>query len=374
MRKLLSIMAFSLLLILMACDISINGNNDVVIPPGGDYDGDEVEIYTPYPQNLNYEEFLCGATYELPSAHFAIFSELRKAKTEAHLNTITVYGLENTSNSVKDALFSALDDLDMKIAVRIEGYDSDFAFSFSDAKKVVDSYKDLIEYTSAPERRNQVAYFALNMPVDDGNVQENAGGLNSEAWIDAQVEYAEELVRLMRNEMAKYGADIPLYLSVFYGWQNDFNIPSYRRAGADGYFMNNYSYPLRGYNFNDWASSKYEELPDSSWTHQDLINADRLSISMNTFIKQYENEDGSIPPLVMEWGIHTAEYNNKKPTQQSAGLVKDMVAKREALSATYEFYREKYDFVQGFQYFGYNLYKREGSENAVMDWCLKYTD
>lgn len=372
MRKLLVFLVFSLCLIIMSCDISINGNSNV-IGPDGEVEGEVASTFTPYPTNIDFDDFLCGATYELPSSHTAILNDLRKAKEEAHLNTITVYGLENANNTVKDTLFSALKELDMKIAVRIESYDKDFAFREKDAKKVVDNYSSLIEYVCAPERRNLVAYFALNMPVDDGTVQKNAGGLNTPAWIDAQVVYAEEFVRLMNAEMNKYSCHIPLYLSVFYGWQNDFKVPSYKSAGADGYFMNNYSYPLRGYEFDDWDSSKYEDLPDSSWSDDDLINADRLAISMATFKRQYE-ENGIVPPLVMEWGIHTAEYNNKKPTGQSAGLVKDMESKKKALSATYDFYRENYNFVQGFQYFGYNLYKREGSENAVMDWCLRYTD
>ena len=127
MRKLLVFLVFSLCLIIMSCDITINGNSNV-IGPDGEVEGEEARTFTPYPRNFEFDEFLCGATYEIQSSHTAILNELRKAKEEAHLNTITVYGLENANNTVKDALFSALKDLDMKIAVRIESYDKEFAF------------------------------------------------------------------------------------------------------------------------------------------------------------------------------------------------------------------------------------------------------
>ncbi len=377
MRKSLVPLVYLLLLaLLMSCNFTINGNtsgsgNEEKPPVIDDPSIPEEKILSPYPSFCNYSDFIQGATYELPQSPSAIFAELREAKEKAHLNSITVYGLENVPEAAKDVLFAALDELDMKIAVRIESYDSDFAFRVADAEKVVAAYAPLIRYLSDESRSSCIAYFALNMPVDDGDVQDNAGGLNTSSWINAQREYAEELVRLMKEEMAACGLSVPLYLSVFYGWNNDFRIPSYASAGADGYFMNNYSYPIRGYNYSEWESSRYEDLPSVSWSDSDLINAQRLAISLETYIEQYTRADGTLPPLVMEWGIHTADYNNKKPTQQSAGLVKDIEAKKNALTATYEFYSD-YDFVQGFMYFGYNLLKAEGSDNAIMDWCLNY--
>ncbi len=106
--------------------------------------------------------------------------ELERMKSQYHINTITVYGLESFddagSSRYKDHLFSELARLEMKIVVRIEAYDArSFAFTAEDAAKVVEQHRALIDYVSAPQRRGQVAYFALNMPVDDGTVQANLG-------------------------------------------------------------------------------------------------------------------------------------------------------------------------------------------------------
>ena len=377
MHRLIYCLLLPLIVVMaVSCNFTVNGDNppEVDDPDTPDVPAVSGNIHTPYPELFNTEEFLAGATYELPQSPSEILPELREAKEKAYVNTVTVYGLENASDAMKDALFSALETLDMKIAVRIESYDSSFAFSAEDAVRVRSHYAPLIGYLAEGNHRERVAYLAVNMPVDDGKVQNNAGGLNTQAWINSQIVYSSEIIRLLGEEMAEYGMDLPMYLSVFYGWNNDFQTPSYRDSGADGYFMNNYSYPIRGYDFGAWSESKYEDLPSVSWTDSDIINAPRLSKSMETYKRQYMMEDGTLPPLVMEWGIHTAEHNDRKPTQQSAGLVQDIAAKDKALRATYSFYRDSYDFVEGFMYFGYNLYKAEGSDNAIMDWCLRYSE
>lgn len=75
--------------------------------------------------------------------------------------------------------------------------------------------------------------------------QKLEGGINGEQSKQRQVEYAGAFVKRMRETTASYGfTDAQLYLSVFYGWDNSFKTPSYVSSGADGYFMNNYSYPL----------------------------------------------------------------------------------------------------------------------------------
>lgn len=160
----------------------------------------------------------------------------------------------------------------------------------------------------------------------------------------------------MRETTASYGfTDAQLYLSVFYGWDNSFKTPSYVSSGADGYFMNNYSYPLNS-----------TKLPEASAPGEELINAKRLAISMNTYLSQYPGK-----PLVIESGFHTLEYNNGVVPNQTAGLVKDKEAKIKAIKATLDFY-EQFDEFRGWLYFGYNLYKEEGSPAAVMDWSLVY--
>ena len=59
-------------------------------------------------------------------------------------------------------------------------------------------------------------------------------------------------------------------------------------------------------------------------------------------------------------------------SDQTAGLVADREAKAKALKAVSEFYSQ-YDFVRGMMYFGYNLYKEEGSNNLMLDWTLYYS-
>lgn len=354
-------LCFFLLFLIMGCDLDFINSDDVVIP-------NDEDVLTPYAEAVSHEKFLNGATFEVPSDPSRIYSELKIARDIYNLNSITIYGLENLPRTTRNVIYSSLRSLGMKIAVRLESYDSSFAFTTDDARKVAENYQGLISEICSNDNRNLLAYFAINMPVDDGRVQNNAGGLNSLAWKKAQVEYAEEIVSLVRSITSQSGyPEAPLYLSIFYGWNNDFSTPSYKSANADGYFMNNYSYP-KNYKFDDYTANAYEDLPSADWSDSDLINASRLRISMETFKRQY----GTDATLIMEWGIHTAEYNDKKATQQSAGLVQDLVAKKKALSATYDFYTDGYPFVKGFMYFGYNLYKEEGNPLAVMDWCLNY--
>ena len=44
----------------------------------------------------------------------------------------------------------------------------------------------------------------------------------------------------------------------------------------------------------------------------------------------------------------------------------------QAMQGTISYYDSKYPFVEGAMYFGYNQYKREGEDNAMMDWTLVY--
>lgn len=321
---------------------------------------------TPYGEALSTDEYFSGATYILPTdaadVKAEITSDLERMKNDYNINTISLYDLENLDkdgdNTYKDHLFDELERLSMKAVVRIENYNaSSFTFSFEDIDYIMDYYSELIEYVSGADRKGQVAYFALNMPVDDGTVQENLGGINSESYISNQVAYAEEFVSRMREATAGYGfTDAKMYLSVFYGWDNSYNTPSYTSAGADGYFINNYSYPKNP-----------QSPPDAEADNDELINAEGLKKGIDKYISQYKDA-----PLVIEYGFHTLEYNDGVVSDQTAGLVADREAKSKALKAVSEFYSQ-YDFVRGMMYFGYNLYKEEGSNNLMLDWTLYYS-
>ena len=315
---------------------------------------------TPYTEQRAQSDYLCGATFTLeqPEQYEQwLARELTQARNEYRLNTITVYGLENFDDAYKAALFTQLKALDMQICVRIEGYDSDFAFTQKDAQKVMARYEGLVAFTSRPEYRDTVRYYAINMPVDDPAVQANLGGVNSELCKANQVTYAQQIVRLMRQCTVKNdNADAKLYLSVFYGWDGTYDVPSYASAGADGYFINNYTYPAG------------DRLADAGDSPDDILNTPRLRGIMKLFLEDYPHK----PPLVVESGFHTLEYNNGQWPAQTAGLVLDRETKAVAMKELVAFYEREYPFVEGLLYFGYNLFKEEGNPPAVMDWAMKY--
>lgn len=315
---------------------------------------------TPYKKSYGDGHY-AGATFDLDSAQrdkVQIRTGLEKMKA-LNMNTVTIYGFEDESKDLRDYIFSELKRLGMRIVIRIERYDAEsFAFTKSDAKKVLESHYDILEYISSSERKGQVAYLAVNMPVDDTAVQKNAGGLNSKKWKNAQVEYADEMISLLRSYLSGQGfSDAKLYLSVHYGWDNSFDIPSYGSAGADGYFINCYSYPYIRYGYAPKADAERDILIDSG----------HIDECMEIYKGQYGNA-----ATVIEFGFHTMEYNGWKKTNQTAGLVWDREAKARAMQETVGYYEEAYPFVDGWLYFGYNLLKEEGDDGAVMDWCLNY--
>ena len=323
--------------------------------------GVKAGVLTPYETEKDSAEFVNGATFVLEQRNDYeewLNRELSRAKDTYHINTITVYGLEQYDDAYKTCLFETLKKLDMKICVRIEAYDGEtFAFTKEDAADVIRRHEKLVEFTCLPENRDVVFYYAINMPVDDGKVQEHLGGVNSRQCKDGQVSYAEEIVRQMR-ELTKAGGyeDAKLYLSVFFGWDAAYEIPSYASANADGYFINNYTYPIEG------------ELPGADSAEADIINAERLKRTMDKFLEVYPEQ----PPLMIETGFHTLEYNHGVMPAQTAGLVKDRATKAVALRAMCSFYQENYSNVIGILYFGYNLFNQEGNPPAEMDWALLY--
>lgn len=313
----------------------------------------------PYDKMTSPTDFYNGAMLDLrPTGDAAawIKSQLQTMKNEYNINTVNIYGLEGFS--AKDALFAELKRLNMQVVVRIESYSSSFAFLESDLEWIMNKYRSLLDYVCSADKRAQVAYFSLNMPVDDGNVQRKLeGGINGQQSRQRQVSYATAFVARMRQETANRGfAGAKMFLSIFYGWDNSFQVPSYAPAGADGYFMNNYSYP------------KNNIVPDETASDENLINRARLSISVAKYRSQYPGK-----PLVTEFGFHTMEYNGGKRPNQTAGLVANKAAKIRAIKATIAYYKTVPEF-RGALYFGYNLYKEEGNPPAVMDWTLRYPD
>lgn len=282
-------------------------------------------------------------------------ARLLEQMRQAGFNTVNFYGLEHIPDKWGE-VFRELARLDMRAVVRIEDYGPDFSFSRQDVPRVLEHYQALLDFVCLPEHRGQVAYFALNMPVDDGAVTARLGGVNTPLSRERQREYAGAFVSAVRMETHRRGfQSARLYLSVFYGWDGTYHVPSYSEAGADGYFVNNYSYP-----------AQEGQAPTLPCQEETLINRPRLQRAVERFQQQYPDM-----PLVVEFGFHTLEYNQGRWPAQTAGLVADRAAKRRAIEATLRYYDTVPEY-EGFLYFGYNLYKEEGDPPAVMDWTLVY--
>jgi hypothetical protein len=290
------------------------------------------------------------------------FAQMR----QVGVNTVGLYNLVQMSDTDRDALFAELERHRQKAVIRIEWYDRQtFAFRTSDADQVLryyntadtaHGYTALLDYLIRKDRLGDVAYFAVNMPVDDGMVSSQfvtgryPDGRSNPQWASAQPPYADRLIAGLRNVVGP--AD--LYLSVFYGWDQTYPTPSYAGIAhpADGYFLNNYSYPI---------SSPADENSSTS----DLLNEPRLGTAMDRIIGQYGNA-----PKVIEYGFHTVDFNGGVVPDQTAGLVRTVAAKRRALVETTSYYRGAAFHVRGTLYFAENLFKPEGSPPATMDWAL----
>lgn len=312
---------------------------------------------TPYPGPVPADRFLQGATVDLADTTADDLPHLLDTMRSAHhINTITVYGLERWdapgSGRKKDLLFAELARRQMKIVIRLEAYDTvRFAFRSADVDPVLDAHLPLLRYLADPQRRDRVAYLQLNMPVDDPGVQRRLGGVNSAVSVDRQVSYAAALVRRTRAALGGHGT--PVYLGLFYGWDNTYQPPSYAAAGADGYVLTNYSYPAG-------------VVPDGRADDRTLINEPRLRVAVDRALAQY----GDRAPLVVEYGFHTAARHRGVLPDQRAGLVADTTAKRRALRATNRLYCDSYPSVRGTMYFGFNVVKTEGDPPAELDFTL----
>ena len=298
-------------------------------------DGD---VLTPYP-GMGGGRFLRGATLDLGQAG-ALDSQLETMRDRYRIDTVGVYRLD-----APGPFFAALGRLGMSAVLRLEEYDPDsFAFTGVDADRLLARYAGLLAQASA--HRDRVAYLAVNMPLDDPRVQARLGGVNSALSAERQTAYASAVVARLRQ----VAPGLPVYLGVFYGWDGAFRPPSYRPAGADGYFLTSYSYPgerLAGRDDDDAA----------------LIDADRRRAVMRRFLGQYGDA-----PVVVEYGVQAAGPLGSRPGQ-TAGLVADRAAKRRALVATTRFYRAGYPSVRGTMYF--DVVKTEGVPPGTADFSLR---
>lgn len=349
--------------------------------------GDEVSL-TPY-DPAHYTDLyaepdgpVTGSTYIFdPTADFQdrIARDFTHMRDDQGINTIGFYNLVQMTDADRDALFDQLETNRQKAVVRIEWYDSaTFDFdagdsSHADAESVLryygsddpaHGYTSLFSYLIRTHRLGDIAYFALNMPVDDGTVaghfvtSQYSDGRKNPAWASSQAPYADYLISRLRGIL---GAGADLYLSVFYGWDQSYPTPSYAGIAhpADGYFFNNYSYPAG-------------DPPDENATTSQRLNQPRLQRAMDLMMSQYPTQ-----PKVIEYGFHTVDYNNGVIPAQTAGLVKSLAAKRLALPETTAYYRDGSSGgrpfnVRGTLYFAQNLYKEEGDPAAWMDWTLDY--
>jgi hypothetical protein len=129
-------------------------------------------------------------------------AHLRAMRDINHVNTVNVYALEswdvNGSNARKNALFTALASLRLKVIVRLERYDSTrFAFTVGRAAAARRDQLRAVE-TAPAALRPDLCGPAARHPVP------------------------------LRFPAAQ------AYLSVFYGWDNSYDPPSYAQPGRTG--------------------------------------------------------------------------------------------------------------------------------------------
>ena len=329
----------TLAVLLAACGLA--GDQPSSVPgcaelPEGASAGDG-EVLTPY-AGMGGGQFLRGATLEPGADPAALDVQLRTMRDRYRIDTVGVYRLD-----APGPFFAALGRLGMTAVLRLEEYDPEsFAFTGADVDRLLARYAGLLAQATA--NRDRVAYLAVNMPLDDPRVQARLGGANSPLSIERQAAYASAVVARLRQE----APGVPVYLGVFYGWDGGFRPPSYRPAGADGYFLTSYSYPGG-------------HVPGRADDDEALIDADRRRAVMRRFLDQYGDA-----PVVVEYGVQTAEH----PGGQTAGLVADRAAKRRALAATTRFYCAGYATVRGTMYFGFNIVKTEGEPPGTADFAL----
>lgn len=365
---------------------AVTGSAAAAAPSGTDTGGISLTPYDPAHYTDLYSDPagpITGSTYIFnPTANFddQIGYDFAHMRAEG-VNTIGFYNLVQMTDADRDVIFRNLEQNHQKAVVRIEWYDgSTFKFdngdpTHHDANSVLayyntddpaHGYTALLNYLIRTNRLGDIAYFAVNMPVDDGSVANEfvtpqyPDGRSNPAWAAAQAPYADYLISHLRDVLG--GPDrAKLYLSVFYGWDQSYPTPSYADIAhpADGYFFNNYSYPIAA-------------PPDATASPSVLIDQPRLQTAMDRLVSQYPTQ-----PKVIEYGFHTVAADNGVAPGQTAGVVQDIAAKSLALTDTTAYYANGSSGgvpfnVRGELYFAQNLYDQEGNPPAEMDWTLDY--
>lgn len=335
-----------------------------------------------------------GAEYEVyhnrPDFQERIDRDLPIMKSVYNINTLNVYGLENLSQAERHYLFDHLPS-GMKVVARIEWYDpAHFNFNVDhvddnhdgiydhnlDNATTIVNYYDAMIQDICQNYSGKLAYFALNMPVDDGIVashfavgQYEKDGRKNPDWKNWQVPYIEDLVMHMRAKCASYGyAAAKLYVSVFYGWDGAYDVLPYTSSNADGYFFNMYTYPydLDG---NNAVREDYRHQIASTDT---LLNTTDSRYGLNKF-RDLINTQYPYQNKVFEFGFSTCDFIGKIPNQK-AGLMGNLYAKQDAMQAYISYINSNFTNTKGGMYFGYNLIKTEGDQGQEtdIDWCLEY--
>jgi hypothetical protein len=283
--------------------------------------------FSPYREWVTPDTFLQGAAIDLARPY-----DLTRMRTQFNINTVNAYGVTAANEG---PLLDAAGAAGMRVVIRLEAYDpATFAFRDSDASALVERYQAVL----AAARPGVVAYVVVNMPVDDPRV----GGK------DRQAAYAATAVRLVRQA----APGIRVFLGLFYGWDGAYDVPSYAAAGADGYVLTSYSYPGN-------------RVATSVSSTDELIDTPRLQKAADRAVAAQPGR-----PIVVEYGFQTLEFQNGDRPDQTAGLVADRAAKKNAMLATTAFYRNHYPAVIGTMYFGYDLVKSEGTPPRPLDFTL----
>jgi hypothetical protein len=290
--------------------------------------GEPAVPFSPYRGWVTPDTFLQGAAIDLSRPY-----DLAAMRNRFNINTINAYGVDAANVGT---LQTAAAPLGMRVVIRLEDYDPDrFAFTAADASSLVNRYRSVLSQL----RAGVVAYILINMPVDDPRVRGR----------DRQGAYAAEAVAAVRSAAPGF----PVFVGLFYGWDDTYDIPSYASAGADGYVLTNYSYPG-------------SHVATAATAIDELIDTPRLQKAMD---RAGRSDPGK--HVVVEYGFQTLAFQHGRRPQQTAGLVADRAAKEKAMRATTEFYRSHYPDVIGTMYFGYDIVKPEGAPPRPLDFALE---
>jgi trimeric autotransporter adhesin len=210
--------------------------------------GSYVDLYQNPDGQINGSTYIFNPVVNFVDRMAFDFAHMR---TVSQVNAIGFYNLVQMTDPQRDALFADLEANRQKAIVRIEYYNAPtFDFdnndpSHADVNSVIahytsddriHGYTGLIPYLIKNNKLKDIAYFAVNMPVDDGIVADHfksptySNARDNPAWASSQVTYADNVINRLRGVLGGPAA-AKLYLSVFYGWDQSYPTPSYAGVG-----------------------------------------------------------------------------------------------------------------------------------------------